>query len=219
MTFSRAVADPPPGKTVVVTFDDSYLSVLNLAAPILDRLGMVGTVFVPTSFAGGSAPMQWPGIDHWLEGPFAGELTPMSWEQLRELAASGWEIGSHTCTHPRLPEIDDESLSRELTASRDEIQRHLGDPCRSLAYPYGDHDERVVRATREAGYEAAAILSQRLTRPAPLRWPRVGVYHADSDREFKLKVSPLVRSLRASPLAGPAYKARQALRRAPSTSG
>ena len=211
-TFSEAVAGRPSGKTVVVTFDDSYRSVLTQAKPILDRLGLVGTVFVPTSFAGKQDPMRWDGIDQWLEGQYREELTPMDWGELRELTSCDWEVGSHTCTHPRLTAIDDEALDQELRDSRAVLESHLEEPCRSIAYPYGDHDDRVVRATEAAGYTAAATLPERLDRPTPLRWPRVGIYHVDSQREFRLKVSPLVRRLRSSALARPAYKVRQALR-------
>ena len=38
----------------------------------------------------------------WLDSPHAGELTPMSWDELGELSELGWELGSHTRTHPRL---------------------------------------------------------------------------------------------------------------------
>ena len=211
--FSAVVADPPVEKTVVITFDDSYRSVLSLAAPILDRLGLVGAVFVPTNFVGSREPMRWDGIDHWLDGPYSAELMPMDWDELRELAGRGWELGSHTCTHPRLPELDDESLASELEVSRAELESQLQAPCRSIAYPYGALDERVVRAAGDAGYEAGAALSARLTRPVPLRWPRIGIYHSDSEREFGLKVHPLVRWLRSSPLAHVGFMARQALRR------
>lgn len=210
-SFHRAVSDPPAPRTLAVTFDDAYRSVLTIAAPILARLGLVGTVFVPTSFAGSSDPMSWDGIDQWVPGPFAHELIPMSWAELRELADAGWEVGSHTCTHPRLTQLDDDALRLELADSRAECERELDVACPSIAYPYGDHDDRVVRATAAAGYESAAILPTRLNRPEPLRWPRVGIYHADSPREFRLKISPTIRRLRASPLAYPALAARQKL--------
>jgi hypothetical protein len=70
--------------------------------------------------------------------------------------------------------------------------------CRSVAYPYGDHDERVVAAAGRAGYEAAATLPGRLHRPEPLRWPRVGVTHTDTRWRFRAKASQTVRHARAS---------------------
>jgi hypothetical protein len=73
----------------------------------------------------------------------------------------------------------------------------MGRPCRSIAYPYGDVDARVIEATRAAGYELAAALPKRHGSRDPLDWPRVGVYHGDDLRRFKLKVSPLLRRLRS----------------------
>jgi len=197
-TFSEAALTPPAKRTVAVTFDDSYRSVLEFALPILSRHGFPGTVFVPTAYAGSGSPMAWPGIDGWLGGPHESELLPMGWDELRALAGAGWEIGSHTHTHPRLTELDDESLLDELTRSRRECEHHLGVRCDSLSYPYGDHDARVVDAAARAGYAVACTLPARLHRSEPLRWPRIGVYHTDGEARFRLKVSPVVRRLRAS---------------------
>ena len=73
----------------------------------------------------------------------------------------------------------------------------MGQPCGTLAYPYGDWDARVAQAAQVAGYSAACTLPARLHRSAALSWPRVGVYHVDDMRRFKLKVSPAVRRLRS----------------------
>jgi peptidoglycan/xylan/chitin deacetylase (PgdA/CDA1 family) len=196
-TFTQAILAPPAARTVAVTFDDAYRSVFELAFPILSRCGLRGTVFVPTAFAGSGSPMAWPGIDHWLGGPHEADLLPMSWDQLRRLAEAGWEIGSHTRTHPRLTQLDDESVAHELADSRRECEEGLGRPCRSLAYPYGDHDQRVVQAAREAGYAAACTLPGRWHPPDPHCWPRIGVYYPDHGVRFRLKISPVLRRLRA----------------------
>jgi peptidoglycan/xylan/chitin deacetylase (PgdA/CDA1 family) len=219
-TFHQAVTAPPARRTLAVTFDDAYRSVLEHASPILSRLGLPGSVFVATDFAG-RAPMAWPGIDRWLGGPHEPELAGMSWSELGELAEAGWEIGSHTRSHPHLTQLDDASLAAELQGSRETCAERFGRPCRSLAYPYGDVDERVVGAAREAGYETAGMLPKRFTRPRPLEWPRVGVYHGDDLSRFRLKVSPRVRLLRRSPLWAMADRARGALRgtRGPADSG
>jgi peptidoglycan/xylan/chitin deacetylase (PgdA/CDA1 family) len=143
--------------------------------------------------------MAWPGIDGWLGGEHEDELRPMSWAETRQLADSGWEIGSHTASHPHLTEIDDGELARQLRESRTRCEENLDRPCTSIAYPYGDHDERVVAATGEAGYEAAATLPARTPpSPTPLAWPRIGVYHHDGMRAFRVKASPTVRRLRNS---------------------
>jgi peptidoglycan/xylan/chitin deacetylase (PgdA/CDA1 family) len=191
-TFTAAVKRAGDKRTVAVTFDDAYRSVIELARPIMDRLGVPGTVFAPTDWVGRDEPMQWDGIDQWLGGPHEHELLCMSRAQLDELAGAGWEVGSHTCSHPRLTTVDDETLERELRVSREA----LGTGCRSIAYPYGDVDERVIEATRRAGYETAASLPKRFGSKDPLDWPRVGVYHVDDLRRFRLKTSRLTRLVR-----------------------
>jgi peptidoglycan/xylan/chitin deacetylase (PgdA/CDA1 family) len=209
ITFTEAVRGTASGKSVAITFDDGYASTVRLARPILDRFGMPGTVFVPTDFIGGG-PMAWPGIDQWLGTEHEPELVPMTWADARELADSGWEIGSHTKSHPHLTEIDDELLAQELLESRLACERMLDRRCDSIAYPYGDHDERVIAATEKAGYEAAATLPSQTPVPAPLAWPRVGVFYHDSMTVFRVKVSPGVRRLRRSrawrPLVEPLRK-------------
>ena len=52
VTLTSALADPPAERVVAVTFDDAYRSVRELAWPILNRLGMVGSVYVPTDWPG-----------------------------------------------------------------------------------------------------------------------------------------------------------------------
>ena len=197
--FTDLVERPRGGeKTVAITFDDAYRSVHTLAWPIMRRHGFVGTVFVPTDFPGTERPMRWTGIDHWADGPHAEDMVPMSWEELRELRDAGWEIGSHTCSHPRLTKLDDEELARELRASRESCEENMGEPCASIAYPYGAVDERVIRAAGEQGYRTAGTLPSVLERPRARAWPRVGVFHEDHHRRFLLKVSPLSRRVRGS---------------------
>jgi len=195
-TIHAAIHAPPAPKTLAITFDDGYRSVLELALPILSRLGLPATVFVPTDFPGTQELMTWPGIDGWLNGPYRSELMPMSWQELGVLVAAGWEVGSHTRSHPRLTALDDAALAAELIESRHRCEQQLGIACRSLAYPYGDHDDRVVEAARMAGYEVACTVPDSLRALDPLRWPRIGIYHDEGAVTFRAKVSPTIRRAR-----------------------
>lgn len=197
-TFHEAVTGQAHPRSLAVTFDDAYRSVLELAHPVLERFGLVATVFVPTAFPGRPDPMSWAGIDGWMGGPYEHELVCMSWDEVSGLAAAGWEIGSHTSSHPRLSELDDEHLKQELTGSKATIEDALGLPCRSLAYPYGDHDRRVIAQTEQAGYEAAGTLPAQLHPAEPLRWPRIGVYRRDRRLRFALKSSRAIRRIRSA---------------------
>ena len=186
-TLAEALTAPPAEKTLVVTFDDAHRSVLELAAPIMARLGIPGTVFVPTDYAGSDRPMGWDGYDVWLGTKHERELLCLGWEELSGLAAAGWEIGSHTCSHPRLSRIDEAAIARELSESKRVCEAEIGAPCRSLAYPYSDYDERTVGAALEAGYSFAVSVPRRPEPPLPLQWPRVGAYQGESGRRLLLR--------------------------------
>jgi len=174
--------------------------------PIISEFGFPGTVFVPTALVGQPTPMSWPGIDKWDGGPYEDEVRGMTWDELRELRDAGWEVASHTRTHAYLPSLSEAELHTELAESRESCSRELGEPCRSLAYPYGAVDDRVAQAAEEVGYEAAAAL--RPGPPDPLRWPRFGIYPVDGPARFRLKVSSVVRTIRNSGTGQTLEKAR-----------
>jgi peptidoglycan/xylan/chitin deacetylase (PgdA/CDA1 family) len=198
VTFSEAVAGPRAPKAAAITFDDAYRSVYEHALPILSEAGLTATVFAPTAFIGQEEPMSWPGIDNWLTSEHRDELIPMSWQELERVAEVGWEVGSHTRSHPHLPGLGEAELDAELRQPREEIEDRLGRCC-SLAYPYGDYDDRVIAAARRAGYCAAGTLPGRLELSGgPLERPRIGIYHVDNGRRFRAKVSPLLRRARGA---------------------
>jgi peptidoglycan/xylan/chitin deacetylase (PgdA/CDA1 family) len=198
VTFRELVESQARARTIAITFDDAFASVLALAEPILSSLGLPATVFAPTSFMSQRQHLRWPGIDQWESTPHAHELEGMSWDELGILIERGWEVGSHTHTHARLTQLDDDALEKELAQSREEAKAALGVPCTSIAYPYGDVDQRVAVAAQAGGYLAGADLSRRLERLGPFRWPRIGIYHADTFDRFRLKASRPMRLLRAS---------------------
>lgn len=204
-TLSEALVSPPAGKTLVVTFDDAHSSVWEHARGPMDRLGIPGTVYAPTDYVGGERPMAWAGYDTWLGTEHEGELACMSWSELGELASSGWEVGSHTCSHPRLSQLETDEIEAELTESRRICEERLDRPCTSIAYPYSDYDERVVRAAAAAGYRFAVSVPRDPQPPLPFEWPRVGAYHGESARRVGLRAwsrrlgpSPAARMLLAA---------------------
>ncbi len=186
-TLSDALTTSHSEKTLVVTFDDAHRSVLELAAPTMARLGIPGTVYVPTGYADSDRPMGWDGYDMWLGTEHEDELLCMSWDDLRGLRAAGWEIGAHTRTHPRLSRLKDEEIAAEITHSRQDCEENMGVPCTSIAYPYSDYDERAVRAAGDAGYRFAVTVPRGPRAALPLEWPRVGVYNGESARRVRLR--------------------------------
>ncbi|HTV25438.1 MAG TPA: polysaccharide deacetylase family protein [Polyangiaceae bacterium] len=95
-----------------------------------------------------------------LEKAIGGDQVPdfarvMSWDQVRELARAGHEIGSHSLSHSLLAELPDARVREEVEASRRQLSDALGAPVRSFCYPGGSYDARVTAAVRSAGYECA----------------------------------------------------------------
>jgi peptidoglycan/xylan/chitin deacetylase (PgdA/CDA1 family) len=218
-TLSAALARPPGPKTLVVTFDDAYASVLERALPVMSALDVPATVFAPTSYVAAEGALQWDSMKRWLGTAHEGELRCMSWEDLRALAAVGWEIGSHTSTHPKLPSLAGPELAAELSDSKARCEAELQRPCRALAYPFSAYDRCVMDAARAAGYESAVILDNHLAIPAgslPGRGAatetfgllREGVYRRDGKARLWAKTSPLARRMRASRLAHIALSAK-----------
>lgn len=199
-TFTDAVRRAPGSKTVVITFDDAFASVARYAEPVLSGYGFPATVFAPTDYVSHATPLAWTGVDQWLDSPHADELTPMAWDDLRRLTALGWEVGSHTRTHPFLTSLSDEEVLAELCDSREEGTEHLGQPITSLAYPYGAVNARIAAHAANAGYEGAASLAWPSGPIDRYRFPRVGVYHRDRGARFRLKTARLSRSTYGSKL-------------------
>lgn len=107
-----------------------------------------------------------------LEQALGGDQVPdfaglMSWDQVRELHRDGHEIGSHSLTHPLLPDLPDARVRDEVEGSRRELSRILGAEVRSFCYPNGSYDARALRAVADAGYECAVTTTWGLNRKQP----------------------------------------------------
>jgi peptidoglycan/xylan/chitin deacetylase (PgdA/CDA1 family) len=119
----------------VLTFDDGWVNQFHHAFPILRHFGVTATFFVFTT-------------------PIGKDPKLMTWEQLRELQAAGMTIGSHTRTHPMLPDYH-RALHNEVEMSRADIAQHLGRAPDFFAYPFGAWDSASAAWARTAGYRAA----------------------------------------------------------------
>jgi peptidoglycan/xylan/chitin deacetylase (PgdA/CDA1 family) len=194
----RRSAGTLPRKWVAVTFDDGFASTLR-AKPILDRVGFPATVAVVTRFVESGEPLRWLGIDDATEA-HQDELLPLTWDQLETLAESGWEVASHTASHPVLTRLGEEELARELGSPRTSIVSRFG-ACETVAYPYGLADERVAAAAKRAGYIAGSMLTGAHLVDEPYRRQRVGLSAADQGLRLRLQLSPAGLALRRSPLA------------------
>jgi peptidoglycan/xylan/chitin deacetylase (PgdA/CDA1 family) len=169
-------------RPVHATFDDAFRSAPSIFSA-LELLGVPIQIFVCTSYARTGAPLTLPE----LAGDDPEQLATMDWDALLEHAHRGVAIGSHAVSHPHLTKLTGDELRRELNESKEEIEDRLGRPCEDLAYPYGEHDERVRAAARAAGYGRAYAL--RGSRSDPYAAPRVDLYRRHTVPRTILRVA------------------------------
>lgn len=82
----------------------------------------------------------------------------LNWQQIKELDAMGFEIGSHTMSHPQdLKKLYEDDLFYEIVNSKDMLETVLGKTVSKFCYPRGRCDERVLAMVRKAGYTEARI--------------------------------------------------------------
>lgn len=176
------------GRKAFFTFDDGFLDTYETSRALLARHGYTGFVFVLPGHLDDGAALDWPEVAGEV-GPHAAVMRSMTWEMAEEMAREGWEIGSHTLTHARLTDLDDDALRHELVESRRLIVERLGG-CDTLAYPFGDWDRRVEQAAAEAGYRYAFTLPiQAQAGATALSIPRLTVDDRDKGAVFRAKVS------------------------------
>jgi len=127
-----------------ITFDDGYEDNFTVAYPILHDLGLTATIFLTTDYLGRTSTFN------------ADLRLPMlTWEQIREMSAAGFEFGSHGCSHRPLGKLSREEVERELRASKEVIEDHLGREVTSLAYPHGSFNAETKELAAQAGYRMA----------------------------------------------------------------
>jgi len=85
----------------------------------------------------------------------AARVRPMTIEQVKRLADRGHEIGSHTRTHPMLPQLHGADLDREIGGARETLRRWTSDEVQGFCYPNGDASDEAVEAIRRAGHSYA----------------------------------------------------------------
>jgi peptidoglycan/xylan/chitin deacetylase (PgdA/CDA1 family) len=124
---------PLPRRPVVVSFDDGYADQVRHALPALRRARWPGVLNLALDFLPA------------MGGPAA----------VRRLLAAGWEIDSHSITHPDLTTLAPARMRAELAGSRARIRELFGVPANFFAYPSGHLNASVVAAVRRAGYLAA----------------------------------------------------------------
>jgi peptidoglycan/xylan/chitin deacetylase (PgdA/CDA1 family) len=147
----RATTEGPPPGLIALSFDDGMDDNHEFVLPILREHGVPATVYVTTGLIG--KPNPWMASDSGARMMTAGEL--------RDLVSAGFEVGAHTVTHPDLSELNYEACLGEMLDSRSTLERLLGAPIRTFAYPFCEYGPAALAAAKAAGFTAAVTCHDR----------------------------------------------------------
>jgi peptidoglycan/xylan/chitin deacetylase (PgdA/CDA1 family) len=133
----------------MISVDDGYRSVYNVAYPILKKYGFTATLFIYIDYVGVSSQA-------------------ITWNQLRELKQEGFYIGSHSVAHSDLSkQKKDENgnaylarLKKEIFRSKQIIDQKLDQDTLIFSYPFGRRNETVVSLSRQAGYKIGVTVDR-----------------------------------------------------------
>lgn len=130
-------AELPP-RPILITFDDGHLNNYTTAFPIMQKYGFTGVLYIVGSYMG------------------ADEF--MNADQIKEMAAAGWEVGSHGMRHLDLTTLDRAEQQYEIVQSRKFLEERLGIPIRSFAFPFGLYAGDIINMTYLGGYTTGMSL-------------------------------------------------------------
>jgi peptidoglycan/xylan/chitin deacetylase (PgdA/CDA1 family) len=175
--------DPPedvaPGQDpVVITFDDGTRDLAEVAAPILSDHGLPALLYVATEF-----------VD--VGRPFPDDGVALSWSELGDLVAAGWELGSHTHTHALLDRLDPGQVDDELDRSIDLLSDRTGEAVHHFAYPKALVGHAAAERAVRRRFRSAALAGTRPNRYGdtdPWRLARSPVQVSDGLRWFERKL-------------------------------
>ncbi len=126
-----------PERPVVITFDDGDLDVYQNAFPIMQELGLVGTIYIV--------------------GTRLNSNDFLSVDQMKEMISAGWDVGCHSMTHIDLT-LNHDALTYEAGTCKGKLENTLTIPINTFAYPFGSMDEFVAQKVVKYGYMAAVGL-------------------------------------------------------------
>jgi peptidoglycan/xylan/chitin deacetylase (PgdA/CDA1 family) len=119
-----------PAKPIVITFDNGYPEQVTFAPHVMARYG-------------------WPGV---LNEITENHLEP---RQIWPIIHRGWEVDSHSLTHPDLTELSASELQAQVAQSREYLRRTFHIPVNSFCYPSSEYNAAVIAAVKAAGYTNA----------------------------------------------------------------
>jgi peptidoglycan/xylan/chitin deacetylase (PgdA/CDA1 family) len=130
------------------------------------------------------------------EGLEPARVEPMTWSEVREMAAAGMHIGAHTETHQILAAASLDEAFEELRRSRATIEAELDRACWAFSYPNGEKSDfgpRDFATLRKVGYRCAFTQGPGAIdrEHNPYALPRVPVPAADVFQAFQSRATGL----------------------------
>jgi peptidoglycan/xylan/chitin deacetylase (PgdA/CDA1 family) len=180
------LSNMPGTHHVSVTFDDGYRNIVENALPELERRGIPSTIFIAPKVLGVT-----PNWEDYSGGTDAAMNEPiLTVEQLRRLPSDLVQIGSHTLTHPMLPQLSEKDARAELSLSRTMLEEIIGKEVKLFSFPYGSFNANLVAWCREVGYERVftTVPCLAFRNPGEFVVGRIAVDPDDSPLEFHLKL-------------------------------
>jgi peptidoglycan/xylan/chitin deacetylase (PgdA/CDA1 family) len=116
--------------TVAITFDDGYKDNFTHAAPILKEYDLPATFFVTSGYIDTQRQFPW-------DKAVSVKYAMMTWDEVRELARMGFEIGGHTINHVNLGNAAIEAARDEILGCKEKIEKELGRRISAFAFPFG----------------------------------------------------------------------------------
>ncbi|ALW83696.1 hypothetical protein AUC43_00395 [Hymenobacter sedentarius] len=135
-----------PARPIILTFDDGYTDNYTNLLPLMQQYGYRGVMYLLGDFE--VRHNQWD----LAADPTEPRSEIMDLAQKRAFVAAGWEIGAHTMSHLRLTTLPPSEAAQEIQRSKAELEATLQTQIVSFAYPYGDSNDTVKKAVREAGF-------------------------------------------------------------------
>ena len=167
-----------PDRPVVITFDDGFADFAASAFPVLAEFGFPATLYIATRYVGRTSA--------WLHKEGEADRPMLDWDQIRDLQASGIEIGSHSHSHPQLDTLPRTAAAQEIAQSKALLEDHLDAPVESFAYPHGYYNQPVQALVAKTGYTSACGVKHALssTSDDPFGLARLIIDPDLSDEEF-----------------------------------
>ncbi|MFN2509799.1 MAG: polysaccharide deacetylase family protein, partial [Chthoniobacterales bacterium] len=120
------------------------------------------------------------------QAPDIPRLPLLSWSELAQTVAAGFEIGAHTVTHRRLPELSPDEARQEILDSKKMIEDRLRCEVSTFAFPFGRFTRTTYETVRE-NFRGACGVNLAKARPDDDRHQlsRLDVYYLRSPWLFQ----------------------------------